>query len=138
MEADGLGLELLDNPAKSIVERFPNGRRVWRVRVDSKLGVVGPEPVPPSSFPGRVGARRRMAKEVQIDRPRGPLPDHAEIVARLIRREHGAWQRAQPTCFRDLDYHLGRHCSGHRGLNDGMLDAEEVEKPGVGPHGRCP
>ena len=60
---------------------------------------------------------------------------------RLIRREHGARQRAQPPASETWITLSEDTCPCHWGLHDGMLNLEEVErKPSVGPLGykrRC-
>ncbi|MEY9644511.1 hypothetical protein ABIF07_000789 [Bradyrhizobium elkanii] len=62
MEADDLGLQLLDNSAERGIERRAVRGIDLRVRVEPVLPIIGCEPLPPDRFARRIGVDRPCDK----------------------------------------------------------------------------
>ncbi len=137
VEADHLGPDLLDHRAEGLVERRPSAGGRRRAGIDAFLHVIGRERRPPAHHPRRVGGRRDMAEEVEVDRPLAARPHQGHGVPRLVGRDGGAGDRAQAARLADRQGHLRRRGIGHRRLDDREVDAEQVEDPAVGPAAIC-
>ena len=135
MEADDFRLQLLDDFAERGVKRRTVGGVDRRCRIEAQLLVVGREPLPPVGFPPGIGVDRLVAEEIQVDRRGDALADDVDLLARLLRRNHGAGQRAQRPALRGGDHEIRIMCAGHRRLHDGKFGLEEVDQSAVRPHG---
>ena len=74
-----------------------------------------------------------MDEEVDVDRPSGALLHDLQLGAQRLGGQHGGGDRAQAAGLRDGDGHRRRARPRHRRLDDGMVDAEQVEQTTVGP-----
>ena len=135
MEADDFRLQLLDQFAHRGIERRAVGGVDRRRRIEPQLPVIWREPLLPSGLALRIGVDRSVAKEIHIDRRRYPLPDDIDLLARLLDRQHRAWQRAQRPALRRRDHQFRVHDACHRRQNDGKFGLEKIEKSAVWPHG---
>jgi hypothetical protein len=67
-KADDLGAAVLHKPAEIGVERHASAGRDGRFRIKPLFQVVRREPREPRPRPRRVGWRRNMTEEVEVDR----------------------------------------------------------------------
>ena len=61
------------------------------------------------------------------------LTDLSHLVADLFGAEHPAGQRTKRTTLHYRDAQFNAASSGHRRLDDGTLDPDEIEEPAVAP-----
>ena len=104
MEADHFRLQLLDHFAHRRIERRAIGGIDRRRRVEPELLIIRPEPLLPSGLARGIGIDRLVAEEIHVDRRRDALADDVDLLARLLRREHRARQRAQRAALRRRDH----------------------------------
>jgi hypothetical protein len=81
-----------------------------------------------------------VAEEVDVDRTLRALADEGQILARLLGVELRAGQRPKPAGFAHRHRHFRRAGAGHRRLQDGEVDAEQVQDATIMPaaHHRPP
>src|SRR6185436_9362706 len=135
MEADHFRLQLFDDRAHRLIERRAVGGADRRGGIDPQFLVVSAKPGLPAGRARGIGIDRRVAEEVQVDGRGDALADDVDLLARLLRRDHRAWQRAQRPALRRRDHEVSVHDAGHRRQHDRKFGLEEVDDPAVWPHG---
>jgi hypothetical protein len=136
MEADHLGIELLDHGAIFVIERRAVGDRHRRRRIDRKLFVIRLERLAPGALARIVRHRRRVAEEAERHRLPGMRADLADLFAQDRGRKHCAGQRAEPARFRHRRRQFPIHGARHRRKHDREFDLEQVDQSAIRPHRR--
>ena len=134
VETHHLRAQLLDQLAALFVERRAVGHRRGRREVCAHFAVIGLERLLPACIALGIGRWRLVAEEVQIQRAaRAAGAEGGDFGAHLVAREHGAGQGTQTARQAHGNGHARARRTGHGGLQNGQLDAQQVEDAAVGP-----
>jgi len=139
MKAHDLGAVLLHHFATGRVERGAIGDRCRRIKIGAQLTVVGFQQGLPVAIAFLIGLRRLMAEEIDVDRPGAGMAHGGQGFVQLLDAQHRRRDRTQRAGLVGGNHHGGAGRTGHRCLDDGHVDAQQVENTGVWPgaHGTC-
>ncbi len=106
MEARDLGLEFEHHVAERRIERSAYRPARSGVGRQTKLAIVRLQPLAPAGFACRIGNRRLVDEEVDVDRPPGSLLHDLQFGPQRLGGQHGGGDRTQAARLRDRDRHL--------------------------------
>src|SRR5262249_54770349 len=90
----------------------------------------------PGTLAVRIGFRRVMTEEIDVERHAGQMPELRDRVGGKLRPHGRAADRAEATGVGDRGSEVERGNSRHRRLHDRVLDLEQLNETLVGPHSR--
>ncbi len=99
-------------------------------RLGPELGEGRSEPRQPGRLAGGVGAGRRVAEHVDVERARRLLPEGLDHPAGAVRIGRPDAERAERSGVRHGRGHGRRRHACHRGLHDGVNDVEQAQQIG--------
>ena len=121
-----------------IVKAGPEIGQILRRRSQPEFLVPWGEAFPRALQDGGVGFQRVMDDEVQIEGPVGPGAHRADVGTDLVRRVYGGTQRPQTARIAHRRGKCRRRRSGHRGLDDRVIDPQQGHQAPIRPHARLP
>src|SRR5262249_52865016 len=130
MEADDRGLLVEEDGEHVVVNEEAWVALLQRSRRrGAEAREVRAQALDPPRFTGVVGARRRVAEDVHVQRATRPRAKRGDHLARARGVRRAESERAERTRVRDRSRHLRRRYAGHRRLHDRHIDLQELLQP---------
>ncbi|MNH07985.1 hypothetical protein D3C79_673890 [compost metagenome] len=134
METHHLRAQLFDQLAAVLVKRRTVGNRGGSLEVGANFCVIRFECQLPAPVAVDIRGGRLVTEKIKVQREaRASTAKRDNLGAHLLAREHGTGQGAQAAGLGHRDGQGRAAGAGHGRLEDGQLDAQQIENTTVGP-----